>query len=502
MIPAFLLLLFLFVPALQAAAAPDARTVIETMRARQEERWADVENYTVTMALEDAMGMQTPVYYEKITIEGQTTFRRVPPPEYTKAVLTEAGFPPLEAEDLEAMADGYDMLGDALSTGGGDMPPMDMQGMTGGMADALRFGASADIGDGRAEAKDSLQDMAEFARRSRLVGTEAVPASALSDATRNAYLLVAEDLSDIELEQPEGDATFTLEKASIWIDTEEYVPLRLLMEGNVEADGQTRDLTIEKLDLDYRQVGPLYESFHQVYRLGGITAALSEKEQKELAKAKEEMEKAKQQMAGMPEAQREMVMKMMGSQMEKLEAMTAGGEITSTTDVVSIAVNEGPPTPYGPGELTVGGPAAAAYPGALTLAAEGGCGSPSLVAELAVEARLPSGAKASITLAGAGAYPEEAGQVEIAGAEGSVGLEGGPTLSIDGGSGTITVTERTATRIMGTFTALLSGTEDTDSGPRSVQFSASGTFDCGAPVGPDRSLRGSPIPANLFGGCQ
>lgn len=92
--------------------------------------------------------------------------------------------------------------------------------------------------------------------------------------------------------------------------------------------------------------------------------------------------------------------------------------------------------------------------------------------------------------------------MDITGASGHVKLEGGAEVTITGGSGVITVTGRTETRIMGTFTAMLTG-EGADS--NSIQFSAEGSFDTGAPVGPQADgsypgLRGSPIPGDLLDG--
>jgi hypothetical protein len=304
---------------------------------------------------------------------------------------------------------------------------------------------------------------------------------------RDAYRLVADNLTDIQLEQPKGDAKFTLDKATLWLDKEQLVPIRLLMEGKVESKGKTTPLTIEKLDLDYKQVGPLYESHRQVYRLAGMMAGMSDKDRKKMEKAQADMEKARAQLESMPPAQRAMVEKMMGSQMDKLDAMVSGDAVTSETEVVSIAINEGPPTPFGPGSLTVGGPAAATYPNALTMAGD----SPG--AELAVAARLPGSAEATIGLKCAEPFPSS-GQIEISGASGHVEIEGGHRVGIEKGTGTITVTERTPTRIVGPFTALLTGSGESGT----VQFSASGTFDTGAPVGPLKEIRGSPIPVDLL----
>jgi hypothetical protein len=475
-----------------AANATSPQSILDNARAKQAERWAKVENYTITLSVRDAAGAQTPVYYEKITVDGQPTFRMVSPVEYMRDVSTKAGFPPLTPEQAEEMAKGYDMLGDALAQGGGDMPPMDVRGMTGDMGMFVKAGANYQPDDGRGDAKDAMHDMNEFAKRAKLAGSESVPASsAKPDQTRDAFLLVADDLSDVKLEQPEGEAEYKLEKVSLWVDKEQYVPLRLLMNLEVESDGKKMPMTIEKLDLDYKQVGPLYESHQQVYRLSGMMSGMSEKDRKDMEKAKKDMEKAKKELEKMPPEQQEMVKKMMGSQMDKLEQMMAGDQVTSIADVVSIAINEGPPTPYGLGDLTVGGPAAATYPGALTMAGDDGR------AELAVAARLPGQAEAIFGLFGSASFPKS-GAVDIAGASGTVELEGGAKVSIEGGTGTITVTTRSDTRIAGTFTAMLSGKDLKADDDKTIHFSVSGKFDSGAPVGPYQAPRGSPFPAGLF----
>ena len=469
-------------------AASDASSILDAARAKQAERWRTVENYTVTLRVNDSGGLQTPVYYEKTTIDGQTTFRMVSAGEYYRGVSERAGFPPGK-EVMAEMAQGLDMMGDAMAVGGGDMPPMDLRGMTGQMSMFARAGANAKEDDGRADAAKALGDFAEFAKRAHLDGTESVASTSGAPAEmREAYRIVAEGLSDIPLEQPTDGAKFTLKKATLWLDKEQLVPLRLLMEGVADNKGKKTPISIEKLDMDYKQFGPLYESHHQVYRLSGLMSGMSDKDRKEMEKAKVEFEKAKVELQKMPPQQKAMVEKMLKGQMEKFEAMTSGDAVTSTTDVVSIAVNEGPPTPYGPGSLTVGGPAAATYPNALTIAGD----DPN--ADLGIAARIPGQAEAIIGLRGVAPFPVS-GQIEIGNASGHAMIEGGAKVSIEGGSGTITVTKRTGTRIVGTFTALL--TTYGDDGNK-IHFSASGDFDTGAPVGPLKELRGSPIPVELF----
>jgi hypothetical protein len=471
--------------------ASDAQSLLESARAMQAERWAHVDNYTITLSVEVSGGLQTSVYYEKMEMEGQATFRMVSPTEYNRELTEQAGFPPGKEFMAEA-APGLDMMGEAMAKGGGDQPAMDLRGMTSQMSAFARAAGSMVEDDGRADAADAVSYFAEYTRRARLKGKESVRARSGDPAEMtDAYLLVADELADIKLDQAEGDSKFTLSRVRLWLDAEHLVPLRLLMEGEVESEGKMSPISIEKLDLDYKQVGPLYESHYQVYRLSGLMSNLSEKDRKDLEKAKAEFAKAKAELESMPKEQRVMVENMMRGQMEKFEAMMEGDAISTTTKVMSIAINEGPPTAGGPGTLTVDGPARADYPGAFTMAAD----DPN--AELVIAARLPQGAEAIIGLKGAAPFPQS-GQIEISGASGYVRIEGGADVAIQEGSGTITVTERTQTRIVGTFTALLTGDNSTESDGSTVTFSASGSFDTGAPVGPLKEIRGSPIPVDLF----
>ena len=209
------------------APTQDAQNILEKARAMQVARWAEVDNYTITMAVDPAGGLQTPMYYERIEIGGQPAFRLVPQTEYERRVMTQAGFPPPGPEMATGLAKGYDLLGKAFAAGGHGMPPIDITPMTSQMSAMLRMGASYQENDGTADAKTAIDDMAEFARRARLIGTER------TDAGREAFLIVADDLFDIPLEQPKGGGEYRLEKASLWLDTEHYVPLRLKMEGQV-----------------------------------------------------------------------------------------------------------------------------------------------------------------------------------------------------------------------------------------------------------------------------
>ena len=484
-------------PGTNPGAVQDARTILERVRARQAERWATVGNYTVVTVVEPGV-VQNPIHYEKITINGEPAFRVVPRTEYERRVLTKAGFPPLGPEFAEGLAQGHDMLGEAFAAGGEGAPPMDIRPMTDQMALFLRAGAAYREDDGRAEARDARADMGEFVRRARFVGVETM------ESGSTAFLVEAADLFDLPLAQPKGGGEYRLEKVGLWIDTEQYVPLRLRMDGQVTRNNTVTPFTIERLDLDYRQVGPLYESHRQVMRLTGVMEGASAKDRKEMEKARKDLAKAKQQLADMPEGpQKAMVMKMMKPHLEKFERLAAAGAFEAATRVVSIAVNEGPPTSYGTGALSVD---AVTFPGALTDAADQAREGGKPVATLSVAARKEGVATVSLSLYGQTSFftayvgddavavegPGVVGSLPITAATGDVRYEDSRGLvTITGGSGMLKVTRRSRTRVSGTFEAQL-----TTEGGRTLK--ASGSFDTAAPTGPDDAPRGSPFPAGLF----
>ena len=129
------------------------------------------------------------------------------------------------------------------------------------------------------------------------MGTEEV-------ANRSAYHLRVEDFTGVEL--PDSDVDFEPSGASIWIDTEQYVPLRMLVEGRATVDGTTDQLE----DMDA-------------------------------------------QLEGLSESQKEMIMGRLAPQIAQLERMARGEPLTVVTNVVEVRVNEGPP--FDLAEIVFGG---------------------------------------------------------------------------------------------------------------------------------------------------
>lgn len=297
-----------------------------------------------------------------VTPDGQTRqyMRNVPPIEMHTHPSGESDLANAPPETLREMADELErlgaeaelevqreikdsgippLLGDMLMNPPEDEPwlstnPRDIGGM---YATMLRGAAEGkeDIARRDAEVVSGLQDQDRIALMTRLVGDEVIDG-------RRAYHLVAPDLN---LTQVDEGVEFTLQNAHIWVDAERYVALRLKMEGELREGRERRDFVLERRDEDYRVVpgcGPAYRPFKTVMSMGGMMNAEQEAQMRE---AQAQMAQFEQQMQQMPAAQREMMMRQMGPQIEMMRNMSETGGIQMVMNVVDLQCNVPPPSP-------------------------------------------------------------------------------------------------------------------------------------------------------------
>ena len=353
-----------------AAWADDAQSILQRVQERKLERWKGVKDYTIDQSM---MGNRVLLYFERIDVAdagggaSQTAFRMVPLDEISDRHAKERGAKPFSAAEYKEMANAYRKLGNATSAAMLQNSPaidqemakaglptgllgmlgsaskkeigvaLDPAGMMHSMADFMDIAAVAkresDSRDPTAEAKEDIRDMADFASMARLVGR-------VSSYGRNAYLLRADNVNRV---QNVDGRQFTIQTVSLWIDVDEYVPLRMKVDGTLSSGGETTPMTIERLDLDYRPVDKLFESHWQVMRLGGF---LDAKQDAELQKAQQQMAELQRQMEQMPPGQKEMIMRSMGPQMRMMEKMASGsGRIEVETRVHALRINSGLPDP-------------------------------------------------------------------------------------------------------------------------------------------------------------
>lgn len=275
---ALLLLVSSLVPV--PAFAADAQDIIDKVMELQEERREGVTRYIVE---QEAMGYVSKIAFERTTVTGpdgepMDTFRMILPDNMLRQGSGED--PVMSQDDFEDMA------------------------------------------------QEAVHSIAAFSESAVLVGTETVEG-------RKAYHLVADNLD--RTRSFDENQEFTLQTINAWIDAEEYVPLKLIMDGTMDMDGTSRPVTIENIERDYRTVpnSNMYEPYQQVMRL---TGEMADETKKQMQEARAQLEEFDKQMAEMPESQRKMMMNMMGEQIEMMRTMAAGDGIEIVTNVRSITV--------------------------------------------------------------------------------------------------------------------------------------------------------------------
>jgi len=289
------------------AFAQDAESILAKARKMQLDRWEGVENYTVEQSV---AGIRAVIYYERVD---ETSFRVVSQSELERRIVASSGAHSMTPEEVAAIAD---KKGD---------------------------GAIADF--------DDIQDLAKSAK---VLGTESI-------GGRTGFHLKSDDVDRV---QQMGDQNVDFESFEIWIDTTDYVPLKILIHGTASGPEGSRPIMVDIMFSDYRSVpnSTLFEAYRQTMSMGGV---LDPKQQKEMQEALKQMDEMEAQLAAMPEAQRKMVEGMMGPKIEMMKKMASGGAVEAVTETISIKANTGSPsseelsqTLMGGMGMTAGAPAA------------------------------------------------------------------------------------------------------------------------------------------------
>lgn len=354
-----------------SARAETAQSIFEQMQKKQIERWEGVDNYVVEQII---MGNPTQMYYERITVAGPDgkavpTFRLVSNKEVQRRQADAQGQQQMTAEQMGQYADGMEMLGEGLgneiesglkqaglppgllaATGSDPWATFDPRVMMGGSATMMREVAADKAkgeDDGVAGAQENLAQTGDMARRATLIGTETIDG-------KQAYHIRADGLNQV---QKADGREFVVQTVDMWIDSGMYVPLQTKVAGVAKSADGTTPMTIELAQMDYRSVpgSKMYEPYKREMYMAGLMGPDDEKEMQE---AQQQMAEFEKQMATMDPAQREMMTKMMGPQLETMRNMGSGGGFRMVTTVDSIRVGE-KPGDVRPGSALAQGPAGA-----------------------------------------------------------------------------------------------------------------------------------------------
>jgi len=329
----------------------DARSILETAQKKQIERWEGVDVYKVDQS---TMGNAIQTYFQRtefVDDAGDTQTAFLPAPGTSRGTGQCLGPQAMGPEFWDNYAASSELTGAALGSetedgleeaglprnlfsamGSDGTVSADPRTMMGNNAKFARAMAKAQrdeaARDPSAEAAEEASRTAEIIESATLIGTETVDG-------RNAYHLRADNIGQV---QETDGSEFKIDTINIWIDAREYVPLRMTIDGTLTAEGQTRPMTMENIQTDYRTVpgSKMYESFKQVMKISGMMDPAQETEMREAA---EKMAEFEQQMASMPPAQRQMMEKMMGPQLEMMRSMSSGGGFQTEVIVNSITVN-------------------------------------------------------------------------------------------------------------------------------------------------------------------
>jgi peptidoglycan hydrolase-like protein with peptidoglycan-binding domain len=274
------------------AFSQDARSILDTAQQKQLERWQGVDVYVVNQTI---AGQSTQIYFQRTEFQD-------------KAGATQTAF--LPASDAQVRP------GQCLDQQA--MSPEQWQAAAGSMGVSSKMKGS----------EIDPNQMAQFIDRAVLVGIESVDG-------RAAFHVRAIGIGQVQ--QDEG-RTYLMDTMSMWVDTLEFVPLRMQVDGTMTDGGETRPMTIENLMTDYRLVpgSNLYEPHRRVMKISGMMDAA---QQAEMQASAQKMAEFEQQTASMPASEREQMEKMRGPQLEMMRGMAAGNGFQTEIITNSISIN-------------------------------------------------------------------------------------------------------------------------------------------------------------------
>ncbi len=331
--------------------AESAREILETAQKRQIERWEGVNAYAVDRTI---MGQTATLWYVRTEYEDdageQQTFFVPMTATQIQNRQCDVG---LSADELDFFADSTQMTGEVLaeenrrtygsesglpvggefaSSGTDPWNTMNPRVMMGGNAEFLRAAADAKRADQAYDptddARQSLDHMQAFMEKAEVVGTETVDG-------RKAWHIRAEGLNHVE---KNDGAEYRIEAISLYVDTDQYVPLTMKMDGTMTSEGKSQEMTLETAQADYRTVpgSNMYESYRQVMSMNGM---LTPEQEAQMAEAQAQLAEFEKQKKSMPPQQLAMMESMMGPQLKMIENMAKGNGIQFETVVDSIRVN-------------------------------------------------------------------------------------------------------------------------------------------------------------------
>ena len=179
---------------------------------------------------------------------------------------------------------------------------------------------------------DPYRKFPEIAERADYEGTEEVDGI-------DAHVVSIDDFEGLDVSPPNpGQGDFEPERMTLWIDGSDWLIRRMRIEGIAEIEGDEKPLTMVASLRDYRTVEGMPFPYETAITVEGALAA-SGMSDEEAAETRQKLEDMREQLANMPEEQREMMERLMGPQIEQLEEMVGSGTFEMTLEVKDLQVN-------------------------------------------------------------------------------------------------------------------------------------------------------------------
>jgi len=182
--------------------------------------------------------------------------------------------------------------------------------------------------------------MADFYRAYPKIAERAEVQGRQSIQDEECWIVGIDDLSGLDLgnEVAMGEkGRFIPRTGKLYVDTDDYLVRRMDMEGEITSEGETTPMSTQIVLSDYRDVKGMLHPFAMHITASGISSGMSQEDMEEARRSLAEMEKS---LEGMSESQRQMVMRMMGPQMEQLKKMLETGQFQLTVTTKDVQVTE------------------------------------------------------------------------------------------------------------------------------------------------------------------
>lgn len=152
---------------------------------------------------------------------------------------------------------------------------------------------------------------------------------------QNMWLIRMNEFPKDAFMVPEGDASgsFEPQTALMFIDQDEYLMHRLELEGLIKSNGEEREMSMTTILSDYRGEHGLLHPHSIKTEMSGLM------DDEQAAEAREAMAKMKEELDAMPAEQRALVEGMMKGQLDQLESMLGGGNMSMEIVTTKLEVN-------------------------------------------------------------------------------------------------------------------------------------------------------------------